>query len=98
LYIHEKLSVFDYRSVRSILRLRFFIVVGCLFVIACIGISLYDDDLTDNYNSPLCILQILPYAVIVNVIALWSTSGHIRWRDAQTALLISRSPPDLLHR
>lgn len=83
-------------SVRSILSLRFFAAVVCLLVIGCFGLSIYDDDLTDNNDLPGCGLQTLLFAVIVCVAAMWQSTGPAFCRGAQAAYRIPRSPPLLL--
>lgn len=97
MYIHNKQSFVNRFIFRSVLSLRFFTAVICLFVVAWLGISLCYNNITDDNDFPLFVLQILFYSLIVHGIALLSESGYVRYRSTQANLLISRAPPDFTH-
>ena len=96
MYIYSKSSFVGRRTLRSVLSLRFFTVVFCLFVVTCLGISLCYNNINDD-DFPLFVIQILLCTLVGHVIALLSESRYVRCHGAQANLLVSRAPPDLIH-
>ena len=62
-------------------------------MIGSVGVSFFDDDLTGDGNLMVAALPFLFFFAVFCVAATWWAAADTRFRDTQTSLLISRSPP-----
>ncbi len=83
--------------VQSVVRPQSLLLFLYLVFVVCFCASIYDDNLTDNNDLPVCILQGFHSSPVAFSVVSWLAAVPVFYGAAQMARLISRAPPVSLH-